>query len=86
MVFFPAGDRAITIKINKVINPKNRKNDSKLVAKKLYIFNKFFALPWGSKRTYDERITKKLNVIARTVLLQRGFNFILIIVSKNKAQ
>jgi hypothetical protein len=38
MVFFPAGDRAITIKINKVINPKNRKNDSKLVAKKTINF------------------------------------------------
>jgi len=54
-----------------------KKYDSKLIAKKSYIFFKVFALSFGLFKTYDERIIRKEKVINKTDLFHRGLTFIL---------
>tara|TARA_B100001741_G_C16527463_1_gene587784 strand:- start:598 stop:822 length:225 start_codon:yes stop_codon:yes gene_type:complete len=66
---------AIKINIIKILNPKYKKNDSKLIAKKSYINFNDSALPFGLVKTYDERIIKNKNVISKTDLLHNGFIF-----------
>tara|TARA_A100001234_G_scaffold77484_1_gene68514 strand:- start:1436 stop:1738 length:303 start_codon:yes stop_codon:yes gene_type:complete len=78
----PTGVIAITTKKMRIKKLIIKKYDSKLIAKKSYIFFKVFALSFGLFKTYDERIIRKKKVINITDVFQSGLIFNLNILNR----